>query len=119
VKTALLYRVRDLGPQASAQRAADLAASYQAAIVTALAQRCERALEQTGLTRLAVAGGVACNEALRERLARLGVALGVPPRELCTDNAAMIASAARFTDAQPFPSYLALDAYASGERALA
>jgi len=119
VKTALLYRVRDLGPQASAQHAADLAASYQAAIVTALAQRSERALEQTGLTRLAVAGGVAANEALRERLATLGIALGVPPRTLCTDNAAMIASAARFADAQPFPSYLALDAYASGERALA
>jgi len=119
VKTALLYRVRDLGPDATAQRAADLAASYQSAIVTALAQRCERALEQTGITRLAVAGGVACNEALRERLATLGVTLGVPPRELCTDNAAMIASAARFADAQPFPLYLALDAYASGERALA
>jgi len=119
VKTALLYCVRDLGQDAAARRAADLAASYQTAIVTALVQRCERALEQTGLTRLAVAGGVACNEALRERLARLGVALGVPPRELCTDNAAMIASAARFTDEQPFPSYVALDVYASGERALA
>jgi len=119
VKTALLYCVRDLGQDAAARRAADLAASYQTAIVTALVQRCERALEQTGLTRLAVAGGVAANEALRERLTTLGVTLGVPPRELCTDNAAMIASAARFTDEQPFPSYLALDAYASGERALA
>ncbi|MFP5379853.1 MAG: hypothetical protein ACLGHP_08925, partial [Vicinamibacteria bacterium] len=55
----------------------------------------------------------------RERLAALGATVGIPPRELCTDNAAMIGSAARFVAAQPFPDYLALDAYASGERALA
>jgi len=119
VKTSLLYRVRDLGETVAAERAADLAAGYQEAIVTALAQRCERALTQTGLDRLAVAGGVAANGALRERLRMLGVPLGIPPRELCTDNAAMIASAARFAEAQPYPDYLALDAYASGERALA
>jgi N6-L-threonylcarbamoyladenine synthase len=119
VKTALLYRVRDLGVEAARERAADLAASYQHAIVEALAVRCERALEQTGLGRLAIGGGVAANGPLRERLAGLGVTLKVPPRELCTDNAAMIASAARYVDARPFPEYLALDAYASGERALA
>jgi len=119
VKTSLLYRVRDLGETVAAERAADLAAGYQEAIVTALAQRCERALTQTGLDRLAVAGGVAANGALRERLGTLGVPLGIPPRELCTDNAAMIASAARFAEAQPYPDYLTLDAYASGERALA
>jgi len=119
VKTALLYRVRDLGDEA-ADRRADLAASYQHAIVSALAERCERALLQTGGDRLAIGGGVAANGPLRERLAQLeGVTLGIPPRELCTDNAAMIASAGRFTEAQPFPAYLALDAYASGERALA
>jgi N6-L-threonylcarbamoyladenine synthase len=119
VKTALLYRVRDLGEEAASQRRADLAASYQHAIVTALAERCERALTQSGGTRLAIGGGVAANGPLRERLAQLGVTLGIPPRELCTDNAAMIASAGRFVEAQPFPAYLALDAYASGERALA
>ena len=119
VKTSLLYRVRDLGEQAARERAADLAASYQHAIVEALVRRCEQALEQTGLQRLAIGGGVAANGALRARLEALGVTLGVPPRELCTDNAAMIASAARFVAAQPFPAYLALDAYASGERALA
>ncbi|HEV2060167.1 MAG TPA: tRNA (adenosine(37)-N6)-threonylcarbamoyltransferase complex transferase subunit TsaD, partial [Solirubrobacteraceae bacterium] len=64
-------------------------------------------------------GGVAANGPLRERLAALGATVGIPPRELCTDNAAMIASAARYVPAQPFPDYLALDAYASGERALA
>jgi N6-L-threonylcarbamoyladenine synthase len=62
---------------------------------------------------------VAANGPLRARLGALGIELGVPPRELCTDNAAMIASAARYAEAQPFPDYLALDAYASGQRALA
>jgi N6-L-threonylcarbamoyladenine synthase len=119
VKTALLYRLRDLGEDEAAARAADLAASYQRAIVEALAARCERAVAQTGIERLAIGGGVAANGPLRERLAGLGVALGVPPRELCTDNAAMIASAARYVEARRFPAYLALDAYASGERALA
>jgi N6-L-threonylcarbamoyladenine synthase len=118
VKTALLYRVRDLGAAARV-RAADLAASYQHAVVEALALRCEQALERTGSSRLAIGGGVAANGLLRTRLAALGVPLGIPPRELCTDNAAMIASAARYVPAQPFPDYLALDAYASGERALA
>jgi N6-L-threonylcarbamoyladenine synthase len=118
VKTALLYRVRDLG-DAVHERRADLAASYQHAIVSALAERCERALEQSGGDRLAIGGGVAANGPLRERLATLGVTLGIPPRELCTDNAAMIASAARYVEPQAFPDYLALDAYASGERALA
>jgi N6-L-threonylcarbamoyladenine synthase len=119
VKTSLLYRVRELGEEASAERAADLAASYQHAIVAALAERCERALEETALDRLAIGGGVAANGPLRERLQALAANVGIPPRELCTDNAAMMASAARFAPAQPFPDYLALDAYASGERALA
>jgi N6-L-threonylcarbamoyladenine synthase len=119
VKTSLLYRVRDLGPEATRERAADLAASYQHAIVEALAERCERSLLETGADRLAIGGGVAANGPLRARLEELGVTLGIPPRELCTDNAAMIASAARFAEPLPFPEYLALDAYASGERALA
>jgi N6-L-threonylcarbamoyladenine synthase len=118
LKTALLYRVRDLGPEQSELLRADLAASYQRAIVEALALRAERALAQTGLERLAVGGGVAANGPLRERLARLGVALDIPPRELCTDNAAMIASAARYVPPLPFPEYLGLDVYATGERAL-
>jgi N6-L-threonylcarbamoyladenine synthase len=45
------------------------------------------------------------------------VELDVPPRELCTDNAAMIASAARYVDVLPYPDYLDLDVYATGERA--
>src|SRR3954452_16408319 len=116
LKTALLYKVRDLGDEEAAERRADLAASYQRAIVEALALRVERGLEQSGLDCLAVGGGVAANGPLRERMAGLGVPLKVPPRELCTDNAAMIASAAR--EVRPLYDYLALDAYATGERGL-
>jgi N6-L-threonylcarbamoyladenine synthase len=116
LKTSLLYRVRELGEQETERRRADLAASYQRAIVEALARRAERALEHTGLDRLAVGGGVAANGPLRERLGRLGVKLDIPPRELCTDNAAMIASAARYVEPIAYPDYLELDVYATGER---
>ena len=75
--------------------------------------------EQTGLSRLAVGGGVAANGPLRRRLTALGVPLDIPPPELCTDNAAMIASAARYVSPLPYPEYLGLDVYASGETALA
>ncbi len=115
LKTALLYRLRELSEQEASERAADLAASYQAAIIDSLAARAERGLEQTGLDRLAVGGGVAANGALRGRLAELGVTLHVPARVLCTDNAAMIASAARYGPHLAYPDYLGLDAYASGE----
>ena len=115
----MLYRVRELGEQEAQRLRADLAASYQRAIVEALATRAERALAQTGLGRLAIGGGVAANSSLRERLTALGVQLHVPPRELCTDNAAMIASAARYVEQLRFPEYLELDVYATGERALA
>jgi N6-L-threonylcarbamoyladenine synthase len=111
LKTALLYKVRDLGPEETGRRAADLAASYEHAIVEALIQRVERALELE--PRLAIGGGVAANRLLRERAAALGVPVHIPPPELCTDNAAMIASAARFADPVAFPGYLDLDAYAT------
>ena len=119
LKTALLYRLRELGEQEATRRRADLAASYQHAIVEALAIRVERALALTGIDRLAIGGGVAANGPLRERLGGLGASVDIPPPALCTDNAAMIASAARFVEAQPYPGYLGLDVYASGERLLA
>ena len=119
LKTALLYRVRELGAAEAERRRADLAASYQHAIVEALLLRVERGLSQTGLGRLAVGGGVAANGPLRERLRGLGVEVDVPPRELCTDNAAMIASAARFVEPVPYPDYLGLDVYATGSAWLA
>lgn len=116
LKTSLLYRTRELGEDAVAERAADLAASYQAAIVDHLLLRCEQALERTGLDRLAVGGGVAANGELRRRLTGLGAELHVPPMALCTDNAAMIGSAARYAPRFAYPTYLGLDAYATGER---
>ncbi|MDQ5808830.1 MAG: tRNA (adenosine(37)-N6)-threonylcarbamoyltransferase complex transferase subunit TsaD [Actinomycetota bacterium] len=116
LKTALLYKLREW--EGGEPPRADLAASYQRAIVEQLARRVERALEQTGMDRLAIGGGVAANGPLRERMEGLGVPLRVPPRELCTDNAAMIASAARYAGLLPFPHYLGLDAYATGERGL-
>jgi N6-L-threonylcarbamoyladenine synthase len=111
LKTALLYKTKELGEKETHQRAADLAASYEHAIVEALITRVQRALEPR--TRLAIGGGVAANRLLRERATQLGVPVHIPPPELCTDNAAMIGSAARFADAQPFPAYLDLDAYAT------
>jgi N6-L-threonylcarbamoyladenine synthase len=116
VKTALLYAVRELGETATRERAGDLAASYQAAIVERLLARAEQALQRTGIPRLAVGGGVAANGELRRRLQELDATLHVPERSLCTDNAAMIASAARFGRRLEYPYYLGLDAYATGER---
>jgi N6-L-threonylcarbamoyladenine synthase len=117
VKTALLYALRELSPEQAAERAPDLAASYQRAIVDSLIARTERALERTGVERLAIGGGVAANGELRRRVTDLGVPVHVPDRALCTDNAAMIASAARFGARLDYPDYLSLDAYATGERA--
>jgi N6-L-threonylcarbamoyladenine synthase len=109
LKTALLYKVRDLTPAELEERRADLAASYQRAIVRALAERVEAAAREAGRERIAVVGGVAANSELRSRLA--GAALA--PLAYCTDNAAMIASAGRYGERLSAPEYLALDAYAS------
>ncbi len=109
LKTALLYKVRALGHGEVDERRADLAASYQRAIVRALVERTREAAERTGAEQIAVVGGVAANSELRAALADARLA----PLAYTTDNAAMIASAARFAEAVPYPRYLALDAYAS------
>jgi N6-L-threonylcarbamoyladenine synthase len=109
LKTALLYTVRDMAPDELERRRADLAASYQRAIVRALVERTEEAAESLGAERVAVVGGVAANSELRASLPDAVAA----PLPLCTDNAAMIASAARYAEAIPYPDYLAVDAYAS------
>jgi N6-L-threonylcarbamoyladenine synthase len=114
LKTALLYKTREVELDDDSVRA-DLAASYQRAIVEALVRRTARALERTGLARLALGGGVAANGLLRERLRALGVELFLPPLALCTDNAAMIASAAVDVEPIAYPGYLDLDVYATGE----
>jgi N6-L-threonylcarbamoyladenine synthase len=114
LKTALLYKIREVDATDASVRA-NLAASYERAIVEALVRRVVRALDRSGVGRLALGGGVAANGPLRRRLEGLGVELFLPPPELCTDNAAMIASAARDGEALAYPDYLALDVYATGE----
>jgi N6-L-threonylcarbamoyladenine synthase len=109
LKTALLYAVRGLSAEELDARRADLAASYQRAIVRALVERAQEAAGRAGRDRIAIVGGVAANSELRASLPAAVAA----PLSLCTDNAAMIASAARWTEPVPYPRYLALDAYAS------
>jgi N6-L-threonylcarbamoyladenine synthase len=109
LKTALLYTVRDLAEDELERRRADLAASYQRAIVRALVGRAREAADRTGLGRIAVVGGVAANSELRTQLPDAAFA----PLAYCTDNAAMIAAAARGLKALEYPDYLDLDVYAS------
>jgi tRNA N6-adenosine threonylcarbamoyltransferase len=109
LKTALVYAVRALDARELEERRADLAASYQHAIVRALVERTRAAAATLGHARLAVVGGVAANSELRAALADAAFA----PLALCTDNAAMIASAARFREPLAPPEYLSLDAYAA------
>jgi N6-L-threonylcarbamoyladenine synthase len=114
LKTSLLYAVRDLGEEEAGRRRADLAASYQAAVVAQLAGRVERALEEASWPAVALGGGVAANGPLRaaigEICSRRGLPLKLVAPELCTDNAAMIGSAARYVAAAPYPEYLSWDA---------
>ena len=98
LKTAVLYAchgqkaAKITAPPADRKRA-DLAASFQEAIVDVLVGKCRQALQQTGLKRLAVGGGVSANQRLREKLMTLDAEVFIPPMGLCTDNAAMAALA--------------------------
>jgi N6-L-threonylcarbamoyladenine synthase len=97
LKTAVRYHL-DAHPQDRVQRSADIAASFQQAVVDSLCDKTLRAARAMGQTTIALAGGVAANSALRSELRRRAAAEGikvlVPPLEYCTDNAAMIAAAA-------------------------
>jgi N6-L-threonylcarbamoyladenine synthase len=102
LKTAVLYALHGVGvadgtPPPPGTRRANLAASFQAAVVDVLVAKCRQALRRTRLTRLAVGGGVSANRALRAALEAMtqadGVELFIPPLNLCTDNAAMAAIA--------------------------
>jgi N6-L-threonylcarbamoyladenine synthase len=119
LKTSLVYRVRDLGAQETERRRADLAASFQRAIVDQLVVKLERAARSGDWPAIALGGGVAANTELRDRTealcAELGLRLKLVPISLCTDNAAMIASAARYTEPIPYPDYLGFDAFATGD----
>jgi N6-L-threonylcarbamoyladenine synthase len=110
LKTALLYAVRDLDDSELDGRRADLAASYQAAITGQLVAKLERALEGSRWSAVALGGGVAANGVLRGEVAALcrakGLRLKLVDRELCTDNAAMIAAAAEALPRTPYPDFL-------------
>ena len=119
LKTAVLYRCRELGPEGVEERRADLAASFQAAVIEQLRAKLKRALKRGDWEAVALGGGVAANGPLREAVGRLceemGVRLKLVPIALCTDNAAMIGSAARYAEPIPYPDYLGYHAFASGE----
>jgi N6-L-threonylcarbamoyladenine synthase len=115
LKTALVYLCRDLGPEGVGRSRADLAASFQAAVVGQLIAKLKRALTKGDWEAVALGGGVAANGPLRQAVAALcaerGLRLKLVPPALCTDNAAMIASAARYAAPLPYPDYLAYDAF--------
>jgi N6-L-threonylcarbamoyladenine synthase len=117
LKTAVVYLCRDLGPEGVEERRADLAASFQAAAVGQLTAKLDRALKAHEWQAVALGGGVAANGPLREAVARLcerrGARLKLVPGLLCTDNAAMVGSAARFSVRLPYPDYLPYDAFAT------
>jgi N6-L-threonylcarbamoyladenine synthase len=96
LKTAVSLHVKRNRPLAE-RDVADIAASFQAAAVKMLVRKTARAALRLGVERVVLTGGVAANTALREGLAAAasehGFRLHVPPRHLCTDNAAMIAAA--------------------------
>ena len=116
LKTALVYRCRELGEEGVGESRADLAASFQAAVVDQLAVKLERALDAGGWEAVALGGGVAANGPLRARVGGLceerGLRLKLVQLELCTDNAAMIGAAAAHVPAIAYPDYLAFDAFA-------
>jgi N6-L-threonylcarbamoyladenine synthase len=119
LKTAVLYRCRELGPEGVEERKADVAASFQAAVVGQLTAKLKRALKKGEWDAVALGGGVAANGPLRQAVGKLceemGVRLKLVPISLCTDNAAMIGSAARYAKPIPYPDYLGYDAFATGE----
>ncbi len=100
LKTAVINHVRHEREAGRQIDLADLAASFQAAVVDVQVAKSVRAAKEHGVSTFCIGGGVAANpvlrEALREALAAEGVRLSVPPFELCTDNAAMIGAAAHF-----------------------
>ena len=97
LKTALLQAVARMEKQGARPSDADIAASFRRAVVEQLVDKAECALRDTGLKKLVLAGGVACNSLLRARAneacQRLGARVFLPPPILCTDNAAMIGCA--------------------------
>jgi N6-L-threonylcarbamoyladenine synthase len=114
LKTSLLYKLKELGEERAREELSHLAASYEAAVVEALARKLLRAADLHEAPTLVVAGGVAANallrRALEEECAKLNTKLVIPPPQLCTDNAAMIGAAVPYTPAVAYPNYLGLGA---------
>ena len=110
LKTALLYDLRGREAGEIEEHRADIAASYQAAIVRQLVDKTLACAAGEGVRRVALAGGVAANSGLRramqQRCEREGLQLFLPPLDLCTDNAAMIGLAAGHLPQVPWPRYL-------------
>jgi N6-L-threonylcarbamoyladenine synthase len=97
LKTAVLRLVRSLEEKGPVP-VGDVAASFQKAIVDALAEKTARAAAEHGVRSVLLGGGVAANSALRAEIARrVGMPLRVPPPRLCTDNGAMIGAAAFYS----------------------
>jgi N6-L-threonylcarbamoyladenine synthase len=104
LKTALLYRLRDLGESITERDRADLAASFEMSVVESLLEKLDHALDERRPKEVVVAGGVAANSYLRRRTAEVvgeRARLTMPPLELCTDNAAMIAAAGFYGGRRP------------------
>jgi len=116
LKTAVVNHVR-AKPDVSTP---DVAASFQAAVVDVLVSKARRAAAETGARALAIGGGVAANSLLREQFLTActddGLHAFLPSRAMCTDNAAMIGSAARFSQPLAYPDYLSFDAFSTGPR---
>lgn len=117
LKTAVRTHLKKIAVQPAGDALHDLCASFQAAVCEVLVRKTEAALQQEGLTRLVVGGGVACNSGLRAAMRRMsndrGIELQIPPASLCGDNAAMLAVAGDAYLSNGCHDDLAMDAVAT------
>lgn len=100
LKTAVVYYVKEKKKEFIQEHMEDICASFQEAVIDVLVEKCSWAMKKTNVKNLALGGGVACNSLLKERIKERGNDLGwnvfIPPKELCSDNGVMIATAGYF-----------------------